>query len=152
MRHALRDLSQGHAVGKTAITQPLDLSATGTILITGATGHLGQVLANHLSEVHQAQHLLLVSRQGARAEGADELEEQLTRNGTQVTFADCDVADTTALEAVIAAIPPSLPLIAVVHTAGVLDDGLVTDLTAERFEEVLRAKVDAVVNLYEATQ
>jgi acyl carrier protein len=39
----------------------------------------------------------------------------------------------------------------VIHAAGVLDDGVLTSLTPDRFDEVLRAKVDAAWNLHELT-
>ncbi|MEU2427897.1 type I polyketide synthase, partial [Streptomyces sp. NPDC007851] len=53
---------------------------------------------------------------------------------------------------VLAAVPVERPLAAVVHAAGVLDDGTVTSLTADRVDSVLRPKVDAAVHLHELTQ
>ncbi|MEU4878804.1 beta-ketoacyl reductase, partial [Streptomyces sp. NPDC021608] len=44
------------------------------------------------------------------------------------------------------------PLSGVVHTAGVLDDGVFGSLTAQRLAAVLRPKVDAVLALHEATR
>ncbi|WP_425444574.1 KR domain-containing protein, partial [Streptomyces alboverticillatus] len=39
-----------------------------------------------------------------------------------------------------------------VHAAGVTDDGIVSALTPERVDRVLRPKVDAALNLHELTR
>ncbi|MFI1394008.1 SDR family NAD(P)-dependent oxidoreductase [Streptomyces sp. NPDC020681] len=124
----------------------------GTVLITGATGALGRILARHLADRHGARHLLLLSRRGADAPGAAELRDELAESGVTATFAACDAADREALTNVLAQLPPEHPLTAVVHTAGTVDDGLLTGLTADRLEAVLRPKVDAAWNLHELTR
>ncbi|WP_333764060.1 type I polyketide synthase [Streptomyces sp. IBSBF 2390] len=123
----------------------------GTVLITGATGTLGTVLARHLVTVHGARDLLLVSRRGADAPGAGDLKDELSALGARITLAACDVADRDSLARVLAGIPADRPLKAVVHTAGVLDDTVLTDLTPERLDTVLRPKTDAAWHLHEAT-
>ncbi|MFD5321919.1 SDR family NAD(P)-dependent oxidoreductase, partial [Streptomyces sp. NPDC127098] len=125
--------------------------AVGTVLVTGGTGGLGAVVARHLVVRHGVRHLLLVSRRGLDAPGAGELRAELTELGAEVAVAACDVADRDALAALLAAIPPEHPLTAVVHTAGVIDDGVLTTLTEERMDAVLRPKVDAAWNLHELT-
>ncbi|MFE0426850.1 type I polyketide synthase, partial [Streptomyces sp. NPDC058953] len=125
---------------------------TGTVLVTGATGALGGVLTRHLVTRHGARDLLLLSRRGEAAPGAAELKEELTGLGARVTIAACDVADCEALAAVLAAVPADRPLTAVVHTAGVTDDGVVTALTPEQLDRVLTAKIDAAWNLHELTR
>ncbi|MFI2351225.1 type I polyketide synthase [Streptomyces sp. NPDC019443] len=124
----------------------------GTVLITGATGALGGLLARHLVTEHGVRHLLLTSRRGPAAEGAAELEATLAALGAEVTIAACDVADRGALDALLATIPAGRPLTGVVHAAGVLDDGVLGALTPERFDAVLRPKADAAWNLHEATR
>ncbi|MEW2306300.1 beta-ketoacyl reductase, partial [Streptomyces sp. NPDC006655] len=128
------------------------LNPDGTVLVTGGTGTLGSLLARHLVSEHGVGHLLLASRSGPDAEGAAALYEELTSLGTTVTVAACDTADRDAVAALLAAVPDAHPLTAVVHTAGVLDDGVVTALTPERFDVVLRPKLDAALHLHELTR
>ncbi|GAA4011771.1 hypothetical protein GCM10022247_37820 [Allokutzneria multivorans] len=124
-----------------------DLSG-GTVLVTGASGALGGLIARHLVSERGVRHLLLVSRRGAEAPGAVELEAELTAWGAEVTWAACDVGDGDAVAELLA----DKALSAVVHTAGVLDDGVLGSLTPERLETVLRPKVDAAVHLHKNTK
>ncbi|ONK15966.1 type I polyketide synthase [Streptomyces sp. MP131-18] len=132
-------------------TAPLP-GAGGTVLITGGTGALGAAVARHLATVHGRRHLLLVSRRGPDAEGADALRAELTAAGARVTIEACDVADRETLAKVLAAVPAAYPLTAVVHAAGAVDDGVLETLTPERVDTVLRAKADAAWHLHELTR
>ncbi len=114
----------------------------GTVVITGASGVLGGLLARHLVTVHGVRHLLLLSRS---APAIEELSD------ASVTVLACDVADRAALESALATIPAEHPLTAVVHAAGALDDGVLEALTPERLETVLRPKAVAARHLHELT-
>ncbi len=138
------------------LTQPGALPAgewepSGTVLITGGTGALGGRVAKALAEAG-ADHLLLASRRGPDAPGATELASELAALGAEVTIASCDVADRSAVAELLASVPETHPLTAVVHTAGVLDDGLLSGLTPERFESVYRSKVTSALVLDELTR
>nr|WP_063771943.1 type I polyketide synthase [Kitasatospora mediocidica] len=124
----------------------------GTVLVTGATGVLGGLLARHLVAEHRVRHLLLTGRRGILTAGAADLVAELTAQGAEVTVAACDAADRRALAALLAEVPAAHPLTAVVHVAGVLDDAVIPDLTPERLDTVLRPKVDAALNLHELTK
>ncbi|MEJ2856221.1 MULTISPECIES: SDR family NAD(P)-dependent oxidoreductase [unclassified Saccharothrix] len=121
--------------------EPGSLKLHGTVLITGASGVLGGLVARHLATHHDVDHLVLAGRRGL----TDELARLRDELDVRVTVAACDAADRDALAALIAEHPPT----AVVHTAGVLDDGILSSLTPERVATTLRPKVDAVVNLHE---
>ncbi len=146
---AFRFLREGRNTGKVVLTVPAPLDPDGTVLITGGTGGLGALFARHLAKVHGARRLLLVSRRGQAADGAEELAEELKGLGAQVRVAACDVADRDQLAALLGSLEQ--PLTAVVHAAGVLDDALVESLTPQQVERVMRPKVDAAVNLDELT-
>ncbi|WP_052395952.1 type I polyketide synthase [Kutzneria sp. 744] len=126
--------------------EPATPFGEGTVLLTGGTGGLGVLFARHLVNEHGVSKLLITSRRGPDAPGAAELKAEL---GDAVTFAACDVADRDALAALLADIPD---LNAVVHVAGVLDDGVISTLTPERLATVFRPKVDAAWNLHELTR
>ncbi|WP_433655213.1 type I polyketide synthase [Nocardia sp. CA-128927] len=124
----------------------------GTVLITGGTGRLGQLVARHLVIEHGVRHLLLASRRGKDAEGIAELRTQLTERGAEITIVACDVADREQAAALLAGISAEHPLTGVVHAAGLLDDGVVLATTPERMDRVLRPKVDAALNLHDLTK
>ncbi|MBB4911539.1 type I polyketide synthase [Actinophytocola algeriensis] len=141
------------AFGRRLVPDPLpvdrpsrDYRPAGTVLVTGGTGALGAHVARWLAR-EGAGHLLLTSRRGPGAPGAADLVAELEALGARVTVAACDAADRDAMAALLA----DEPLTAVFHTAGVVDDGVVTALTPDRFAEVVRAKVTAARVLHELT-
>ncbi|WP_440901520.1 polyketide synthase dehydratase domain-containing protein, partial [Actinosynnema sp.] len=126
---------------------PVDL--TGTVLVTGASGTLGRLVTRHLVEAHGARDLVLLSRRGADAEGVAEWVDELDRLTASVRVLACDAGDRADLARTLAGLPT--PPTAVVHVAGVLDDGVLTAQDPERLDRVFTPKVDAVVNLHELT-
>ncbi|MFJ8165200.1 type I polyketide synthase [Streptomyces sp. NPDC096136] len=124
------------------------LDPEGTVLITGGTGTLGALTARHLVTAYGVRHLVLAGRRGH----APALRDELTALGASVTVAACDTADRAQVEALLNAIPAEHPLTAVVHSAGVLDDGVLTELTPRRVDTVLRPKADAALHLHELTR
>ncbi|MCX4911966.1 type I polyketide synthase, partial [Streptomyces sp. NBC_00878] len=123
-------------------TVPAAWDPDGTVLLTGASGTLAGIVARHLVTERGVRHLLLLTRSGT----APELP------GAEVTALAVDVADREALARALATVPDEHPLTAVVHLAGVLDDGVVSALTPDRLAAVLRPKADGAWHLHELTR
>ncbi|MEW2119044.1 SDR family NAD(P)-dependent oxidoreductase [Streptomyces sp. NPDC005474] len=119
---AFRFMSRARHIGKVVLTVPR--AAEGTVLVTGGHGGVGAEVVRHLTD---AGHKVVVA---SRREGVD-------------------VGDADQVRALVATIPD---LVGVVHAAGVLDDGVVTELTAERIENVWSAKARGAVVLDEVTR
>ncbi|GAA2908693.1 hypothetical protein GCM10010443_84710 [Actinoplanes cyaneus] len=109
----------------------------GAVLVTGATGTLGRLIAQHLVRAHGVRELVLMSRSAKPTE----------IEGATVRAVACDLGDASAVAEALR----GQRISAVVHAAGVLDDALLTDLTPERVRTVFRAKVDAARNVVAAT-
>ncbi|MEU6561289.1 SDR family NAD(P)-dependent oxidoreductase [Nocardia nova] len=121
--------------------------AQGTVVVTGAPGALGSLIARHLVTAYGVERLLLISRRGAAAPGADHLRAELTAAGADVTLAACDLADGDAVAKLLGGVDIS----GVVHAAGVLDDATIEALDENSVEAVLRPKVDGALHLHHAT-
>ncbi|WP_324603631.1 type I polyketide synthase [Streptomyces sp. HCCB10043] len=119
-----------------------------SVLVTGGTGGLGAAVACHLAARYRVSELVLVSRRGTEAPGARELVAELSGHGVRATVVACDVGDREAVARLLADHPVS----GIVHTAGVLDDGLIGSLTPERFDPVFRSKADAAWHLHELAE
>ncbi|MEU8139921.1 type I polyketide synthase, partial [Streptodolium elevatio] len=124
----------------------------GTVLVTGGLGALGTHLARHLVAERGVRHLILTGRRGLDTPGAHELVQELVEFGAHVVVAAVDAADREALARTLDAIPSEHPLTAVVHAAGVIDDGVTASLTPERIASVLRPKADAAWHLHDLTR
>nr|WP_277441334.1 type I polyketide synthase [Streptomyces sp. SPB162] len=142
--------SQLYAPRLTRATPPAEATpwrTNGTVLITGGTSGLGALTARHLVTEHGVRDLLLTSRRGHNAPGAAELTAELTAAGATVTIAACDVSNRDAL----AALLNDVPLSAVIHAAGIVDDGTVESLTPDQVGAVFGPKAEAARHLHELT-
>ncbi|MEV6359942.1 SDR family NAD(P)-dependent oxidoreductase [Nocardia asteroides] len=118
----------------------------GTVLITGGTGGLGALFARHLVADHGVRSLVLTSRRGPAAPGAADLVAELAEAGALARVVACDVTERAAVQALLDSVDG---LSAIVHTAGVLDDGIVATMTGAQVDRVLAPKVDGAWHLHE---
>jgi len=152
---AMRFMGQAKHVGKLVITQPhqsIDgLRGDGTVLITGGLGALGLLTAGWLVEAKGARHLILLGRSAPTGERLEAVE-ALRASGATVTVASADISDRGRLAEIIGGIDPEHPLRGVVHAAGVLDDGVISQQTPERIARVFAPKVRGAWHLHDLTR
>ena len=163
VRDAFRHMQQSLHVGKIVVApppvaevpdqpRPFAVAADGTHMVIGGLGGFGLATASWLVE-RGARHLVLVGRSGAQSDAARAGVARLEQQGAHVRVAACDAADGAALGRLIADLGRSMPpLKGVVHAAMVLDDGLIDNLTEERFSTVMRPKIDGAANLDRLTR
>ncbi|MDG5808823.1 type I polyketide synthase [Streptomyces ossamyceticus] len=134
--------------------------ADGTYLITGGAGGIGGQLARWLAD-QGARHLLLTGRSvlpdpdapitdDHPQAGAAALVKQLRERGVHVTYEAVDVADSQAMQVLLASrrrtgLPP---VRGVFHAAGVIDYTPLSDMSAPEMDRVLAAKVSGAWNLH----
>jgi acyl transferase domain-containing protein/NADPH:quinone reductase-like Zn-dependent oxidoreductase/thioesterase domain-containing protein/NAD(P)-dependent dehydrogenase (short-subunit alcohol dehydrogenase family)/acyl carrier protein/ubiquinone/menaquinone biosynthesis C-methylase UbiE len=162
---AFRYMAQGKHTGKIILdmrdsnlkiarsgAQALAFDSNATYLITGGFGGFGLELAK-LIATRGGRHLVLLSRRGAKSEEAQQALQALQDAGAEVWAPTCDVVDQEQLQAVIAKIDSDWPpLKGVYHTAMVIDDGAMQQLDAQRFQAVMRPKVNGTWNLHACTR
>ncbi|MBX3010154.1 MAG: type I polyketide synthase, partial [Caldilineaceae bacterium] len=126
------------------------LQAAASYLITGGLGALGLQVAHALID-QGARHLILSGRSGAA--GKEAALQQLTERGATVLVAQADVADPADVARMVEQIAAHCPpLHGIIHAAGILDDGVLRQQSAERFAKVLAPKLHGAWNLHEQTQ
>ncbi|MBO0822011.1 MAG: KR domain-containing protein, partial [Nocardiopsaceae bacterium] len=140
---AFGHVSQARHTGKVVFTLPRPSLAGGsslagkTVLVTGGTGAVGGLVAEHLAGTHRAGEMVLASRRGPQAEGAAGLAARLAASGARVRVVACDLAARGEVAGLLAG---TGPLAGVMHCAGVTDDATVGSLDAGRIGKVLGPK------------
>jgi len=123
----------------------------GPWLVSGGLGNLGRLVAERLA-ARGAQALALLSRRQPHDEELAWLE-GLREKGVEVGLWSADLTDPGAVEEAVQQIRSRLgPLRGVVHCAGLLDDGVLTEQTWERFLPVLAPKLEGAWNLHRSTR
>ncbi|MBI4616903.1 MAG: SDR family NAD(P)-dependent oxidoreductase, partial [Planctomycetes bacterium] len=151
--HAFRFMAEARHVGKIVLVQPPDpenlLRPDATYLVTGGLGALGLAVARWMVE-RGARNILLLSR-SEPAGAAHETIESLKERAARVELLRADVTREGELDLALSRIAKTMPPLAgAVHAAGVLDDGVLAELTWERLEKVLAPKVWGAASLAHA--
>ena len=153
-REAFRFMAQAKHIGKIVITQSdktAPVRGDGAYLITGGLGGLGLVTARWLVE-HGAKHLALMSRSQPSEETRQSLAE-LQAKGVQIVLTQGDVSQRADVECAFQKIKREMPpLRGVIHAAGILDDGILSQLDVARFDNVMAPKAMGAWHLHALTQ
>ncbi len=144
--HELPDLSISCASNTRNVIRP-----DGTYLITGGLGGLGLTVARWMAD-RGARHLVLVGR-NPPSQAAARAIDTMRQAGAEVVVVSTDVAEAAEVQSVAERIRRTMPRLAgVVHAAGVLENGPVVDLDADRLSRVMAPKVAGAWNLHEVTR
>ncbi|MER5896823.1 type I polyketide synthase, partial [Streptomyces sp. NPDC001876] len=120
----------------------------GTVLVTGGTGALGTEVARWLAR-SGVEHLILLSRRGREAPGADELVAELALLGATASVLAGDVADREFVQRALERVPAGSALTGVVHAAGAGDVTPLDTAGVDDFARVVAAKVGGAMCLDE---
>ena len=123
----------------------------GAYLITGGLAGVGLLVAEHMV-ANGARHLLLVGRTPPSDSARDSIA-AMERAGARIEVTLASVSDRGAIARVIGDVTADgTPLRGVMHSAGTVDDGVVSQQTWDRFRTVMEAKVQGAWNLHAATE
>jgi phthiocerol/phenolphthiocerol synthesis type-I polyketide synthase C len=125
------------------------LRPDGSYLIVGGLGGFGLATARWLA-ANGAGTLLLMGRRGAEAEEARSGIAEIEALGAKVHVLKADITDAQAFRAAMQGCGKDCPpLKGVIHSAMIIDDGLVRNLDRERFLKVMAPKVLGARHLFD---
>lgn len=163
---AFRHMTQARQIGKivldfrnarvslTEVIPPVVLRCNpdATYLVIGGVGGFGLATAQRLV-LDGARTLVLASRSAAPSPQAQSIIAEMQKAGVKVVIAKCDASNRDEMAALLADMQANLPpLKGILHSAMVLDDGMLAQMTAERFQKVMAPKVQGAWNLHELTK
>lgn len=149
---AFRYMGQGMHTGKVVLTQRpgAPIRHDGTYIVTGGLTGLGLTTARWLAR-QGAGGIALCGRREPSAEALKAIAE-MESAGAKVRAFRLDVADPVSLRAMLDEARSTFgPVRGVFHAAGVLDDGMLSEQTAERFAAVMAPKVRGGWALHDLT-
>ncbi len=155
-------LSQSRHIGKVVVSMnekevnvspasSMEFKNDGSYLIIGGCSGLGLAIAEWMSN-KGAGNLVLMSRSGAKNEEDKQKIKDIEDSGTGVAVVTGDVSNEADIKKVIKQIKDDMPALkGVIHSALVLDDAPLEEMTHERFMKAVNPKMLGTWNLHIAT-
>jgi acyl transferase domain-containing protein/NADPH:quinone reductase-like Zn-dependent oxidoreductase/acyl carrier protein len=120
-------------------------------LITGGLSGFGLAAAQWMAD-NGAKHLILIGRKGAASQDALEMIKQLKNEGVCIKVASVDVTNIEQLGNLFTDCNQEMPPIkGVIHSAMVLQDAFIHQLTPQSIQQVLLPKMVGCLNLHQLT-
>ncbi|NOX92728.1 MAG: SDR family NAD(P)-dependent oxidoreductase, partial [Gammaproteobacteria bacterium] len=121
-------------------------------LVTGGFGGLGKETAKWLAR-NGAGHIVLCSRRAGESHDDQVFMEMLGTMGSHVTAQPCDLSDITSVQNMIGIIEKTgIPFKGIFHTAGLIEDKPVKEMTREDMRKVMLPKALGAWHLHVTTQ
>ncbi|GFZ92567.1 type I polyketide synthase [Okeania sp. KiyG1] len=149
VRYVARLVRQQQKLGS---QQPSELiQPEASYLITGGLGALGLEVAQWMVK-EGAKHIVLTGRSDPN-ETAQQIIQELETAGASVSVLLGDISIAEDVDRVFQQLEASLPpLKGIIHAAGVLDDGVLQNLSWQQFKKVIAPKVQGTWHLHQLTK
>ena len=155
IQEAMETMRDARHIGKFVLRMPPlarhQLQKNRTYVVTGGMGGIGCLMARWLVE-NGANTIVLNGRRTPDAD-AEQTIRELKETGVEVRIEVADMTDATAVDDMLFRIDTELPPIGgIIHSVGLLSDGVIENQTWERFKQVLWPKVLGAWHLHKATK
>ncbi|MEL7333428.1 MAG: SDR family NAD(P)-dependent oxidoreductase, partial [Cyanobacteria bacterium J06560_2] len=154
---AFRHMQQAKHIGKVILTLPNEQNRTAidpnsNYLITGGLGALGLKVAQWIAN-QGAAHITLTGRSTPSTQAISAIEE-IKSIGTEISILLGDISNQQDVHSIFQQLKTEdfPPLKGIIHAAGVLQDGLLSQLTWAEFEKVMAPKVQGTWHLHHLTK
>ena len=153
---AFQFMANAKQIGKVVLSVPdqeskaVRIEADQSYLVTGGLGGIGFKMAQWLA-TQGASHLVLSGRSQPTAETQQAIN-ALEADGVQVKVMTTDVSNASDVQALIETSDAFAPLKGIIHLAGVVDDGIISQQTPERFAKTFAPKVQGSWFLHQSSQ
>jgi acyl transferase domain-containing protein/NADP-dependent 3-hydroxy acid dehydrogenase YdfG/acyl carrier protein len=128
------------------------VSSEGSYLITGGLGGIAHCVTEWLVEMG-AKDLILCGRRAESELKESEHIDSLRKQGIQVSYQQLDITDEQSLKNCLKSIDENnAPLKGIIHTAGIIEQGLISELTEDHFINMLKPKLEGTWLLHKHTE